>query len=68
MTNARCSCISDFSVLKCGKMRPDGITDAHVLTMVLGPDKSNELSMLDGDDQSISTDSPQDIWRYRLYN
>ena len=27
MTNARCLCISDLSVLKCGKMKPDGITD-----------------------------------------
>ena len=30
--------------------------------MVSGPDQSNELSMLDGDDGSISLDSVQDIW------
>ena len=31
--------------------------------MVSGSDQSNELSVLDGDDGSISPDCPQDIWR-----
>ena len=36
MTNARCLCISDLAVLKCGKMKPDGITDeAFVLRETL---------------------------------
>ena len=33
-----------------------------MLIMVSGRDQSNELSMLDGDDESISPDSPQDFW------
>ena len=32
------------------------------------PDQRNELSMLDGNDASISSDSPQDIQRGWLYN
>ena len=36
--------------------------------MVFAPDQSNELSTLDGDDGSISPDSPQDIWKDWLYN
>ena len=36
--------------------------------MVPGPDQSNELSMLDGDDRSVSPDSPHDIWKDCLYN
>ena len=31
--------------------------------MVSGPDKSNELSVLTNNNESIATDSPQDIWR-----
>ena len=30
--------------------------------MVSGRDQSNELSVLDGNDESISPDSPQDFW------
>ena len=32
-----------------------------MLIMVSVPDQSNELSMLDGDDVSVSSDSSQDI-------
>ena len=32
-----------------------------MLIKVSGTDQSNELSMLDGNDRSISPDSPQDI-------
>ena len=35
--------------------------------MESGPDQSNELSMLNGDDDSVSPDS-QDIWKDWLYN
>ena len=31
--------------------------------IVSGPNQSNELSMLDSDDESVSPDSPQDIWK-----
>ena len=34
-----------------------------VLDNAPGLDQSNDLSVLDGDDSSISADSPQDIWR-----
>ena len=34
-----------------------------MLIMVSGPDQSNELSLLDGDDAGSSSDSPQDISR-----
>ena len=33
-----------------------------MLMMSSGPDQSNELSVPDGDDGSISPDSPQDTW------
>ena len=32
--------------------------------MAPDPNQSNELSVLDGDDGSVSPDSPQDIWKY----
>ena len=35
--------------------------------MMSSPDQSNEPSMLDGDDESVSPDS-QDIWKDCLYN
>ena len=35
----------------------------HVLIIVFCPNQSNELSVLGSDDGSISTDSPQDIWK-----
>ena len=31
--------------------------------MASGPDQNIELCMLDSDDESLSPDSPQDIWR-----
>ena len=34
-----------------------------VKIIVSGPNQSNELSMLDSDDGSVSPDSPQDIWK-----
>ena len=36
--------------------------------MVHGPDQSDELSVLDGDDGSVSPDFPQNIWKDWLYN
>ena len=38
------------------------------LMMVSGPDQSNKLSMLQGDDESVSPGSPQDTLRGWLYN
>ena len=32
-----------------------------IMALASGPDQSNELSVLDGDDESISPDSLQDI-------
>ena len=34
--------------------------------MVSDPDQSKDLSLFDGDDGSISLDSPQDIWKHSL--
>ena len=33
------------------------------INMMSGTDQNNELSVLDSDDESVSPESPQDIWR-----
>ena len=38
----------------------DSALDSHASIMVSGPDQNNELSMLYGDDGSVSA---QDFWR-----
>ena len=37
-----------------------------MLILVSDPNQTNELSALDADDDSVSPDSSQDIWRLRM--
>ena len=50
---------SDLVYKICGP-NPDSALDSHASIMVSGPDQNNELSMLYGDDGSVSA---QDFWR-----
>ena len=50
-------------VYKYPGLTPIFCSGSRALIMASAPDQSNELSVLDGNDGGISSDSPQDIQR-----